>query len=152
MENTAKAEVQKVKDNKQHQDEIIYCHWCLEAFKAARQAHSKPSVHPSKPDPNSPCADSSVSCRSCPTPVCDAPRSLHPNSHHPLHRTWVRQESKRNKHFCSCSINWGTSLGSHPSDASHILPECVFTLSFFAIPQSGQQWVSSKNSQHLLIP
>lgn len=50
MENTAKAEVQKVKDNKQHQDEIIYCHWCLEAFKAARQAHSKPSVPPNPPN------------------------------------------------------------------------------------------------------
>lgn len=152
MENTAKAEVQEVKYNKQQQDKIIYCHQCQEAFMAVRQAHSKPSVHPLRTDPNSLCADSSVSCRSCPTPVSDAPHYLPPSSRCLPHHTWIRQESKRNKHFCSCSINWGTSLGSHPSDASHILFEQVFPLSFSAIPQPGQQWVSSKNSQHLLTP
>lgn len=101
---------------------------------AVRQAHSKPSVYPLKTEPNSLCADSSVSCRSCPTPVSDARHCRHPSSHCPLHHTWIRQENKRNKHFCSCSINGGTSLGSHPSDASHIPSEHIFTLRFSAIP------------------
>lgn len=141
MENTAKAEAQEVKDNKKHQDEIIYCHRCQEAFMAVRKGHRKSSVPLLKTAPNSLCADSSVSCRSCPTPVSDARHCLHPSSHCPLHHTWIRQESKRNKQFCGCSINWGTSLGSHPSDASHILSEHAFTWEFLC---HSPTWTASE--------
>lgn len=149
MENTAKAEAQEVKDNKKHQDEIIYCHRCQEAFMAVRKGHRKSSVPLLKTAPNSLCADSSVSCRSCPTPVSDARHCLHPSSHCPLHHTWIRQESKKNKSFVAAALTggqvWEATPVMHPTSFLNMSSLGV-SLSF---PNLDSKWVSSKNSHNL---